>query len=86
MRTIKVWIAILGVVALYVFRIGIIILGSMLYIYLLPGVIASHRHYPRASTVYWICALFGWTLLVWLGCLLFSLSLTKHANPEVALA
>lgn len=86
MRTLKLGIAILSVVALYIFRIGIIILGSMVYVYLLPGVMASHRTYHRAPTIYWICALFGWTVLVWLGCLLFSMSLPKHASAEVGLA
>lgn len=86
MRTLNLGIAILGVVVLYIFRIAIITIGSMVYVYLLPGVVASHRSYQRAPSIYWICALLGWTVLVWLGCLVFSMSLPKLADAEVELA
>lgn len=86
MRPLKIGIALLGVFALYIFRVGIVTLGSLVYVYFLPGVIASHRGYSRAPAIYWICALLGWTILAWVGCMLFAMCLTKPATTEVGLA
>jgi hypothetical protein len=85
MSTITVSVTILCAAALYTFRVAMITLGSILYIYLLPGVLASYRGYSKASTIYWICALCGWMLLPWLGCLIFSICLKKHTGIEAVL-
>lgn len=51
------------------FRVILCALGSVIYLYLLPGIIAAKRGHPRARDLYLICAFGGWLVLPWAGAL-----------------
>jgi hypothetical protein len=51
------------------FRMLLFVLGSLLYVYLLPGIIAGKRNHPHTRDIYLVCALGGWLVLPWLGAL-----------------
>ena len=48
--------------------IAIAVLGAILAVYLLPALIAGRTH-PHRLAIFVINLLFGWTLVVWVGCL-----------------
>lgn len=58
-------------------------LGSVLYLYLLPGVIALKRNYAHANRLFLVCAVAGWTVVVWVAALGFALSLPNVAEDPL---
>lgn len=82
MKVLRIAMVLVFVAALYVFRLALLALGCIVYVYLLPAVIASNRDYPRAGRIYWVCGLTGWLLIPWLACLLFVLLHTKPQSAE----
>ena len=57
------------------FHIVALAIGSALYIYLLPGVIALKRNYSGADRLFIAAALTGWTVIGWVITLAFALTL-----------
>ena len=43
-------------------------------VYLLPVLIACSRNHPQTAPIAIINMFFGWTLIVWVGCLAWSVS------------
>lgn len=60
---------VLAAIIVTLFRIILCAAGSVIYVYLLPGIIAAKRGHPRARDIYLICAFGGWLLLPWVGAL-----------------
>lgn len=68
--------------SMLLFHIVAIALGSAIYIYLLPGVIALKRNYRSADQIFIASALTGWTVIGWVVTLAFALTLpVSLANP-----
>lgn len=86
MKILRVPIALISVILIYIFRTALLALGSVVYLYLLPGVLASYRGYPRTRSVYWICGLSGWTVVPWLACLILVLYSSKASDADSSLA
>lgn len=75
----RVGIVLLAAGGLCLLRIGLVLLGTLVYLLLLPGVIAMKRDYPHADRVFLWCALLGWTGAVWIAALAFVL--TRRTIP-----
>jgi cell shape-determining protein MreD len=54
------------------FRMVLLAIGSALYVYLLPGVVAQKRHHPRCREIFIVTALSAWLVLPWLLALLYA--------------
>lgn len=78
-------VALLAGGLLLLFHIAMITLGCLVYVYLLPGVIAMKRCYDNADRVFIACAIAGWTVVGWLAALAFALAL-PDASDDKALA
>jgi lysylphosphatidylglycerol synthetase-like protein (DUF2156 family) len=73
MRNILVIAAIvLGAILVTAFRLVLLMLGSVLYIYLLPGIVAQRRHHLRQQQIYIVTALAGWLVVPWVLALLYA--------------
>lgn len=68
---------------MFVFHVFAIALGSAVYLYFLPGVIAMNRHYRSADRVFIACAFTGWTVIGWLLALAFALTLPTVADDAM---
>lgn len=78
----RISVFLLGALGMLLFHILAIALGSALYIYLLPGVIALKRNYRGADQIFIASALTGWTVVGWLITLGFALTLpVAMENP-----
>jgi len=51
---------------------GIIIIGVAVAVYFLPGILAVATNHPSQNLIMFINAAFGWTLLVWVGTLIWA--------------
>jgi hypothetical protein len=63
----------------FAFRLVQLLLGSMLYVYLLPGVIAQKRQHPRTQAIYLVSGLAGWLILPWLAAFAYA---RKEPNAQ----
>jgi hypothetical protein len=61
--------------------IGTIIIFGM---YSLPGYVALHRKHKNAMPIFLTCVLLGWTVIGWLGCLLWAVSDLVHPKTELS--
>jgi hypothetical protein len=59
----------LAATVIFSFRLVLFGLGSILYIYLLPWVVAQQREHPRRKEILMVSAFTGWLILPWLGAL-----------------
>lgn len=50
----------------FAFRLILLAVGSILYLYLLPGLVARDRAHPHQQKLQTLCALSGWLILPWL--------------------
>lgn len=55
-----------GAAVAFASRLILLALGSALYLYLLPGLVARDRDHPSQQEIQLICALSGWLILPWL--------------------
>lgn len=78
-RVARIGIVLLAAGVLCLLRIALVLLGILVYLLLLPGVIAMKRDYPHADRVFLWCALLGWTGAAWIAALVFVL--TRRSNP-----
>jgi len=67
-------------------RMVLLAIGAIVYVYLLPGVIAMSRRYAHADRVMIVCALAGWTGLVWVAALGFALALPDASDKPLSTA
>ncbi|MDY0973672.1 superinfection immunity protein [Massilia sp. CFBP9012] len=84
-RILRIGIVLLAASALCLVRIALVLLGSTVYLLLLPGVIAMKRDYPHADRVFLWCALLGWTGAAWVAALVFVLTRRTNAIRRYAL-
>lgn len=84
-RIARIGIVVLAACALCLLRIALVLLGTLVYLLLLPGVIAMKRGYPRADRVFLWCALLGWTGAAWVAALVFVLTRRAGAVRGYAL-
>jgi hypothetical protein len=66
---ITVILLVAGIICL--FRVFLLTLGSVLYVYFLPGVIATKRKPFKEKEVYLVCACCGWLIIPWLAALCY---------------
>ncbi|WP_429202547.1 superinfection immunity protein [Massilia sp. UYP11] len=81
----RIGIVLLAAAAWCLFRIALVLLGILLYLLLLPGVIAMKRGYPHTDRVFLWCALLGWTGAAWIVALVFVLTRRTSALRRYAL-
>lgn len=86
MKLLRVPIALVSVVLIYIFRLALLAVGSVVYLYLLPGVLASHREHPKTRRIYWVCAVSAWLIVPWLICLFLVLYSPKPDETGSSLA
>jgi Superinfection immunity protein len=55
----------------------VIVLAFLLVIYLFPWGLAASRHHPQAGAIFALNLLLGWTLLGWVGALVWALVTTE---------
>lgn len=65
-------------------RMFMFAVGAVVYVYLLPGVIAMKRRYVHADRIMIACVLGGWTGLVWLAALGFALALPDASGEPLS--
>jgi len=65
---------------LAVMWIGTIIIFGM---YSLPGYVALHRQHKKAMPIFLTNVFLGWTVIGWIGCLIWSVS--DHVQPKAEL-
>lgn len=53
-----------------------------LFIYLLPAVIAFHKEHANRWVILLLNIFFGYTIIVWLGCLVWSLKLIHDSGDN----
>jgi len=53
---------------------GLILLLLVGFVYILPGVVASSRHKRNAGAIWTLNILLGWTLLGWVGALVWAMT------------
>lgn len=70
---------VLGAVLVTAFRFVLVVAGSVLYIYLLPGVVAQRRRHLRYQQIYFVTALTGWLVVPWALAVLYA-SLGEQGN------
>jgi lysylphosphatidylglycerol synthetase-like protein (DUF2156 family) len=63
---------VLGATLVTAFRLVLLMVGSALYIYLLPGVVAQRRHHLRQQQIYMVTALAGWLVIPWVLALVYA--------------
>jgi hypothetical protein len=61
-----------GAVLVTASRLVLVAAGSVLYIYLLPGVVAQRRQHLRHRQIYIVTALTGWLIIPWTLALLYA--------------
>ena len=80
MRKIAVILTILAAtVAICAYRMVLLTIGSLLYVYLMPGLIAKSRQRVHANRILSVCALFGWLIFPWLYALVYA-----YRSPGIA--
>ena len=67
-------------VVICAYRIVLLTIGSVLYVYLLPGLIAKARRHVHAERIFLACALFGWLIFPWLSALVYA-----YRSPSIAI-
>ena len=77
-RIARIGIVLLAAAALCLLRIAMVLVGIVVYVLLLPGVIAMKRDYPHADRIFLWCALLGWTGAGWIAALAFVLTRRTH--------
>lgn len=61
----------------------VIVLGVSLLLYFLPTIIAVKRDHKSKGGIIALNILLGWTMLVWLICLVWSLSDSGHSTTTI---
>lgn len=61
---------------------GVVVIFVMAIIYLLPGVVAISRSHPNSAAIFVLNLLLGWTLLIWVIALVWSLT-NPNASQQV---
>jgi len=56
----------------------IIYYAPAIFIYLLPAYVAMSRRAAALAPIAWLNILFGWTVLIWFACLLWSIFAAKE--------
>lgn len=84
-RIALIGIVVLGAAVLCLLRLALVLLGSLLYLLLLPGVMAMKRGYAHTDRVFLCCALLGWTAIAWIAALAFVLTRPERVIHEFAL-
>lgn len=79
-RTLSITAVVLIAIVVTAFRLVLLAIGSALYLYLLPGIIATKREHPRANQIYLVCALTGWLIVPWLTTLGFAYKSSAAAS------
>jgi hypothetical protein len=72
MAALRITIILIVVAVIYLWRVTLLALGCVVYIYLLPGVLAEKKNYPRYQQIYLLCALGGWLLVPWVVALVWA--------------
>jgi len=85
-RVARIGIVVLGASALCLLRVALVLVGTLVYLLLLPGVVAMKRDHPRTDRVFLWCALLGWTGVAWIAALVFVLARRPNAVPVVRAA
>lgn len=55
------------------FLADVVSLIALLLVMFLPFWIAQSRHHKNKKVIFWICLLLGWTVIVWLPLVVYSL-------------
>jgi hypothetical protein len=62
---------------------GLLLLGLLLWLYLLPWWVAKGRKHPNVYSIAVVNVFLGWTFIGWVICLAWSLSAAgKPQSPE----
>jgi hypothetical protein len=73
MVAVRMTVLVSVVAVICLFRLCLLALGSAMYVYLLPGVLAQRRNAPNYERIYIFCAFSGWLFIPWVGALLLVL-------------
>lgn len=83
MRNIHIVLAVALIAAIVTaFRLVLVALGSALYVYLLPAVIAGKRNHPKVRELYWICGMSAWLVIPWIAALIYVYKPSKMAQAD----
>jgi cytoskeletal protein RodZ len=58
---------------------GVIVGVICCYLYFLPGVIAGYRKHKHRTLITWLNLILGWTVLAWIGLLVWAL-MSENTN------
>jgi len=59
----------------------VLLILALLIIYLLPTIVAISRNHRNQAGIMLLNIIFGWTILVWFGSLIWSVS--DNVNPPI---
>ena len=62
----------LGAAVVFACRFVLLAVASVLYVYLLPGVVAQKRSHPRERDIFVATALTGWLIVPWVAALWYA--------------
>lgn len=66
MRKILVVVAVvIAAAVVFAFRLILLALGSVIYLYFLPALVARDRCHPHRQSIQIVCGLSGWLILPW---------------------
>lgn len=82
----RICVALVGAVVLTLIHIVKVLIGSVGYVYLLPGVIAMRRNYPGTDKVFIFCVLMNWTVIGWFAALAFALTRPDGSEESIIAA
>ena len=65
---------------------GLVILLFSFAFYFIPSVIASKRGHKSVISIFLTNLFFGWTIIGWIVCIVWSSSSHTHEQPEQAMS
>jgi hypothetical protein len=62
--------------------LGILVTALLLTVYFLPWIVANHRGHHRQVAIFFINLLLGWSMIGWLGALVWALTKPGESVTE----
>jgi len=57
---------VLATIVIFSFRLVLLAIGSAIYVYLFPWVLADKRDHPRRNEILFVCAVSAWLVIPWI--------------------
>lgn len=72
---------VLAAIVIFSLRLVMLAVGSAIYVYLFPWVVADKRDHPRRNEILFVCAVSAWLVIPWIAALWVA---TKAPDAEPA--